>query len=41
MNATESNFNKWHLEKSDLKTIIESLKKVNNERIKEIEKIEK
>ena len=36
MNDTESNFNEWHMERSDLKTEVKIIKKINNERAKEI-----
>ena len=41
MNTTESNFNEWHSERKDLKKKIDNLKKANDERVKEIEKLER
>ena len=39
MNAAESTFNEWHTEKKDLKKEIDNLKKVNDERVREIGKL--
>ena len=39
MNTAESTFNEWHMERNDLKKEINNLKKVNDERVKEIEKL--
>ena len=39
MNTTESTFNEWWTERKDLKNEIDNLKKVNDERIKDIEKL--
>ena len=39
MNATESTFNEWHTEWKDLNREIDNFKKVNDERVKEIEKL--
>ena len=37
MTATESTFNEWRTERKDLENEIDNLKKVNNERVKEME----
>ena len=39
MKAAELTFNEWHTERKDLKKEIDNLKKVNDERVKEIEKL--
>ena len=39
MNAAESTFYEWHTESKDLKKEIDNFKKVNDERVKEIEKL--
>ena len=39
INATESNFNEWCMERRYLKNDIKNFKKVNDERIKKIEKL--
>ena len=39
MNAAESTFTDWHMERKDLKNEIDNLKNVNNERVKEIKKL--
>ena len=39
MNAAEVTFNEWHMKGNDLKKEIDNLKKVNDERVKEIEKL--
>ena len=39
MNAAESTFNEWHTERNYLKKEIDNLKKVNDERAKETEKL--
>ena len=39
MNAAESTFSEGHTERKDLKTEIDNLKKVNDERVKDIEKL--
>ena len=39
MNAAQSTFNEWHTERKYLKKEIDNLKKVNDERVKQIEKL--
>ena len=37
--SVEKLFNEWHKEKGDLKNEIDNFKKVNDEKVKEIEKL--